>query len=101
MGVEDLWFRVEGRFQHADVVYSHETNQRARFFLDLAENPGLSGARFYAGGRKPFHQPVVAKRAFFGCVGLGVEESGAVWAGLDAVTASDAVTGVHENNAIG
>jgi hypothetical protein len=67
----------------------------------LTENAGPRGAYLNASWEQAFLQAVIAERAFGRHMLLGVDPPGSVRAGLDAVSASDAVVFVHQNHPVG
>jgi hypothetical protein len=75
--------------------------QRIRPVPKLTKEAGPRGADLNTGREKTFPQAVIAERALGRYVLLRVDPPGSIRAGLDAVSAADAVVFVHQDHSVG
>src|ERR1043166_9031840 len=85
------------RFEGLNLVGRNEPLDRivSAGILQVAENSRLGGADLDAGRFEPAGDAVIAQRAFFRGLGLGIQEAAAVRAGLNADRKSTRLNSSH------
>ena len=83
-----------------NLVDPRQAHKPTRHALYIPENPRLRRAHFDAGGEQPLYNPVITERTFIRSPSLRVKIARPVRARLNAVSASDAALGIHQDNAV-
>src|SRR5690349_6941621 len=88
------------RLQNGDLVVAQEFVDRVVGILEVDKLARLRRAVFAARGRQALGDAVVTERALVGGLGLGMQITAAVGAGLHTVTAAQAVVFIHQHHAV-
>src|SRR5437868_12936671 len=86
--------------QHLDAVSLQELVNGVGGILQVRELPRSSRTVFTARSSQSFGDPVIAQAALFRGIGLWINETAAIGAGLHTVAAAEAVLFVDQDHAI-